>query len=111
MIRSLNDGLNLEAHVQENLVLELDPREILGKQVKQLRREGITPVHIYGPATAPRALQCQTKTLAKIVAQAGKDGLIQMSVAGEKGKQQAVIGEVQREWTTGELLHVDFLVR
>ena len=32
----------------EAVSLELDPREVLGKKVKKLRREGIIPVHLYG---------------------------------------------------------------
>ena len=39
----------------EAVSLDLTPREVLGKKVKQLRRAGIIPVHLYGRSVEPRA--------------------------------------------------------
>ena len=33
----------------EAVKLELEPRDVLGKKVKQLRRAGVIPVPLYGP--------------------------------------------------------------
>ena len=47
----------------EAIKLELEPRATLGKKVKQLRRQGTIPVHLYGPGLDSRALQCEQARL------------------------------------------------
>ncbi len=51
--------------------LEVASREILGKKVKHLRRQGITPVHLFGHGIESLALQCSTGELERVLAQAG----------------------------------------
>ncbi len=36
----------------DELILRAEPRTVLGKQVKRLRREGQTPGVVYGPVVA-----------------------------------------------------------
>ena len=64
------------------ITLELASREILGKKVRQLRRAGIMPVHLYGPTVESRALQCETRTLTDALARAGATTPITVSVQG-----------------------------
>ncbi|MCA1553780.1 MAG: 50S ribosomal protein L25, partial [Chloroflexi bacterium] len=43
------------------IVLAAEPRKILGKQVKSLRREGQVPVVLYGHTREPLALQIEER--------------------------------------------------
>ena len=94
----------------EGVALELEPRETLGKKVKRLRREGIIPVHLYGPGVESRALQCQHQKLIQVLARAGGNTPITVSVNGEGGNQLAFAREIQWDPRRDHLLHVDFLV-
>ncbi len=91
----------------ESLALEAEPRSVKGKKVKELRRLGLTPIHVYGRGIEPAALQADTATLRKIVAQAGSN--IPVTVKEEGGSHFAFVREVQRHPLTEDILHVDFL--
>ncbi len=88
--------------------LKLTSRETLGKKVSALRRQGFTPVHLFGHGIESAALQCETTQLQHVLAEAGKTGLINLKLNNEKRPRAAVVREVQTEPLTGELLHVDF---
>ena len=92
------------------ITLELAPREVLGKKVRQLRRVGIMPVHLYGPSVEPRALQCDTPTLIEVLARAGGSTPITITVQGERGSQLAFAREVQRDPRRDDIIHVDLVV-
>ena len=83
-------------------------RETLGKKVRFLRRQGITPVHLFGHNVESVALQCDTAQLKRVLAQTGRTRLISLKVDEAKKPRNVVIREVQREPRTSELLHVDF---
>ncbi len=83
-------------------------REILGKKVRFLRRQGITPVHLFGHNVESVALQCDTARLKRVLAQTGRTRLISLKVDEAKKPRNVVVREVQREPATRELLHVDF---
>lgn len=89
--------------------IELDPREFMGKKVGRLRRVGIVPVHLYGPGMKPRALQCQTSTLIKVLAAAGGATPIHITIQGESGNHLAFAREIQWDPRRDDLLHVDLL--
>ena len=38
---------------RENLEITLAPRSVLGKKLRQLRRDGFVPAHMYGQALSP----------------------------------------------------------
>ena len=94
----------------EAIKLELEPRELLGKKVKQLRRAGIIPVHLYGPDSESRSLQCQSQKLIQVLAVAGGNTAIEVSIQGESGSQLAFAREIQWEPMRDTILHVDFLL-
>ena len=92
----------------DQIELKVTKREILGKKVRFLRRQGITPVHLFGHGVESVALQCDTAKLKWVLAEAGRTRLISLKLDGEKGPRTVVIREVQTEPQTGESLHVDF---
>jgi large subunit ribosomal protein L25 len=93
----------------ETVRLELMPRQVLGKKVKQLRRAGTIPVHMYGPGTDSRPLQCEQRDLLLALASAGGNTPIIVTVQGEGDEQLTFAREVQWHPLRGDLLHVDFL--
>jgi large subunit ribosomal protein L25 len=83
-------------------------REILGKKVRFLRRQGITPVHLFGHNVETMPLQCDTVQLQHVLVRTGKTRLISLVLDKEKKPRNVMVREVQREPRTDELLHVDF---
>ena len=94
----------------EAIKLDLAPRELLGKKVKQLRRAGFIPVHLYGPGIESRSLQCESQRLIQVLAQAGGNTPITVTVQGESGNQLAFAREIQWDPRRDDVLHVDLLV-
>ncbi len=92
----------------EQIELRAASREVLGKKVRFLRRQGITPVHLFGHGVDSMALQCDTAQLKRVLAQAGHARLIILWLDKARKPRNAIIREIQREPRTGELLHVDF---
>ena len=92
----------------DRIELEVASREILGKRVKHLRRQGITPVHVFGHGIESLALQCDTKELERVLSRAGQTRLIDLKLAKEKKPRTVVVREFDRDWRRGELVQVDF---
>ncbi|MDO8687892.1 MAG: 50S ribosomal protein L25, partial [Dehalococcoidales bacterium] len=92
----------------EQLELDVTSREILGKKVRFLRRQGITPLHLFGHGIESAALQCATTNLRQVLAEAGQTRLISLRVDDGKIAKNVVVRGVQREPISGETLHVDF---
>lgn len=91
----------------DKIELAVTHREILGKKVKHLRRQGITPVHLFGHGIKSLALQCGTDELELVLHQAGHTGLVSLKVDNEKKSRSVVIRDFNRDWRKGKLLHMD----
>lgn len=92
----------------DKIELTVTNREILGKKVKHLRRQGITPVHLFGHGIESLALQCGTGELERVLGQAGQTRLISLKLDKEKKPRSVVVREFDRDWRKGQLVHVDF---
>ncbi|HYF65490.1 MAG TPA: 50S ribosomal protein L25 [Herpetosiphonaceae bacterium] len=93
----------------ETLKLSLQPREITGKKVKDLRKEGILPIAICGRGVEPYSAQIEEREFMRVINRAGYTGLIELSMPGRK-KQSAFLLEVQRNSVTGRVVHADLRV-
>jgi len=92
----------------ENLTLSTTNRSVLGKKTRFLRRQGITPVHIFGHNIKSVALQCDTAELQSIIARAGMTKLVTLEIGGNKRPRTVFIREIQKDPIKGQLIHVDF---
>jgi large subunit ribosomal protein L25 len=92
----------------DEIELKVTDREILGKKVKHLRRQGITPVHLFGHGIESLSLQCDTGEVERVLGQAGQTRLISLKLNKEKKSRTVVVREFDRDWRKGQLLHVDF---
>jgi large subunit ribosomal protein L25 len=91
----------------EQLELEAKGRVIQGKKVEQLRRQGITPLHLFGHGQESLALQSETIPLQKVLAHAGQTRLINLKLDEGSRAIPVLVREVQKHPITGKLLHVD----
>jgi large subunit ribosomal protein L25 len=92
----------------EDLKLPATTRDILGKKARFLRRQGITPTHLFGHGLKSQTLQCDTASLQRTITQAGTTRLINLEIEGDKRSRTVFIRKIQRDELTGQLLHVDF---
>ncbi len=92
----------------EELKLTASKRDVLGKRNRFLRRQGITPTHLFGHSLESLSLQCDTDELKKIVAHAGTTRLVSLKIDGETSPKSVFVREIQRDALGKNLLHVDF---
>lgn len=82
-------------------------RDILGKKVRFLRRQDLTPANMYGHNIESTALQIETSQLKHAVSKAGKSSLIALKIDGATSPKMVIVKDIQKEPLSGELLHVD----
>ena len=93
----------------EQIELNVAPRQVIGKQVKALRRAGQVPVNLYGRGMKPMALQVDARSVTRVLSRTGQSRLINLNVQGQTHPQIVLAREIQREPITGSLYHVDFM--
>ena len=89
--------------------ITLSPRTVIGKKVKQLRREGVVPVHVYGWDIDAMSLQVEVQPINKVLPAVGSNIPLTVEIDGRKGESVCFVREVQRHPVTDAVLHVDFL--
>lgn len=92
----------------EEVELRAQKREVIGKRVKELRRQGIVPAILYGHRTEPLPLQIEGRSLRRVLERVGSHHLIALRVENEPQPRMTLAREVQLEPVTHTLLHVDF---
>jgi len=92
----------------EEIQLSVKPREIVGKQVRALRREGWIPLVVYGAHVQPRNMQAEERALRAVIAKAGQNRLIRLDT-GDGGQHVVITREIQREPISGNFWHIDFM--
>ena len=89
------------------LKLEANPRELTGRKVGQLRRQGLVPVVVYGNVKQPVNLQVDSKLLERVLHSGGDTRLVEVMVS-DGGRHNVLVKDVQREPVGHHLLHADF---
>jgi large subunit ribosomal protein L25 len=87
--------------------LKVTPREVLGKKVRALRREGLTPANIYGPKVESTAVQVPTEELRQVLKTAGRNDIVYLRLDGDEPRP-TFVREIQQNPVTDAILHVDF---
>jgi len=91
----------------EALKLHADPRTIVGKQVKGLRRQNIVPGVIYGYSGKPVNVQFNNRDLEKSISKAGTSTTLQIFVEGIEEPYFAIFRDVQYDVIKRNVIHVD----
>jgi large subunit ribosomal protein L25 len=89
----------------QELVLTAEPRTIIGKKVKTLRRNGIVPAVVYGQRE-PISIQLDRKEARRVLRAADANSLITIETSGKK--YTTLVRDVQQHLTRRDILHVDF---
>ncbi len=92
----------------KGLTIQASKRNILGKKTRFLRRQGITPAHLFGHGVESLALECDSTNLWHIITQAGTTRLISLEIEGDEQPRSVFLREIQRDACTRALIHVDF---
>lgn len=89
-----------------NPKLIAQPRKILGRKVKKLRREGVLPANLYGKKIKSQALEMNSIDFFKIYKEVGETGLVDLTIGSQV--HPVLIHNLQTHSVTSEPLHVDF---
>jgi large subunit ribosomal protein L25 len=81
-------------------------RDLMGRKVKQLRRQGLIPANLFGKKIDSIAVQVDAKHFNKIYDQVGETGIVDVAV-GDKSYPCLIVGRAN-DPVTGSILHVDF---
>jgi large subunit ribosomal protein L25 len=86
--------------------LAVKSREIVGKKVKALRKEGLIPAELYGHGIKNSHLSVSAKDFNKIFKEAGMSTILTLLMDQEK--RPAIIHEVSHDSVSGDVIHIDF---
>jgi len=89
----------------DKITLKIEAREVHGKKVTQLRRQGITPAVVYGAGMEPISVQAIEGELTKVVRAAGQHTPVQL--VGKK-RRIAMIKDVDVDPVRHTIRHVAF---
>src|SRR5579859_5097289 len=92
----------------DKLTLTLELRELVGKKVSRLRREGILPATVYGKGVGPFNVQIAAHSFQSVLRHAGRTRLIELSIPGQP-PISAFIHALQRHPVKRVITHADFL--
>lgn len=90
----------------DKIELKLDKREVYGKKVARLRKEGQIPAVVYGPDVEPMAVQADYRLIDKVVAAASYHTPVHITVDGKK--LIAMIKDVAISPAKNNIQHVSF---
>jgi large subunit ribosomal protein L25 len=97
--------------------LTVKTREMTGKKVRALRREGLVPAELYGHGFKNMHLTVPVKEFTKALKEAGTSTIVTLVLGGNgtgatsatgMAKHPAIIHEVKRNYLTGDIEHIDF---
>jgi large subunit ribosomal protein L25 len=91
----------------EKVILKAEKRNVVGKQVKALRREGKLPGVIYGRHVEPIAIALEAHSAGLAMAKLTSSSLVTIHLDG--AEYPALVRDRQRDFIKGNLTHVDFL--
>lgn len=93
----------------DHVSIDMQVREVIGKKVRRLRREGWIPATVYGKGIVPISVQVNDRDFQKIYQQVGRTSLVSLNIPGQP-EQVAFIQDIQRHPVWRTILHADFRV-
>ncbi|MCE5207641.1 MAG: 50S ribosomal protein L25 [Chloroflexi bacterium] len=92
----------------ESVVIKATRRDITGKQVKALRRQGLLPAVLYGHQFDPRPITLDMREASRSLAGLTSSSLVKIDLDGEIFT--ALVRDKQRDYLKASFLHIDFQV-
>lgn len=91
----------------DEIIIKVEKRSTTGKQVSQLRRQGILPAVVYGYKVDSYPIQMEKHSTTLLMKRITPTTLVSLDLGGKKTK--AIVRDRNYDVVTGELLHLDFL--
>jgi large subunit ribosomal protein L25 len=92
----------------EEVVLQAEKRDTVGKRVNALRRTGKLPAVVYGRGVESMPIMLDLHDSSKVLNSLASSAIINIDVAGNR--YPVLVKEKQRDIIRGTLKHIDFLV-
>jgi large subunit ribosomal protein L25 len=84
------------------ITLKAEKRELFGRKVKTLRKQGLTPANVFGKNIKSEALTINTKEFESVYKEAGETQIIDLA-----GKP-VLVSNMSVDPVSGEYMHIDF---
>jgi large subunit ribosomal protein L25 len=91
----------------EKVVIPAKKRDVIGKKVKVLRREGKLPAIIYGHGIDPISIVLDMRDASRTLAKASSSTLVTIELEGKQ--YPTLVREKQLDYIRNSIIHVDFL--
>ncbi len=95
-----------ESRMTQSLELRVNTRTVTGKKVAALRRQGITPINLYGGVIESQSIQANTADLRRILGSVGMTHLLNLQIDGKEGLKNVMVRNIEVDAITGQLVHV-----
>jgi large subunit ribosomal protein L25 len=89
--------------------LTVEPRQLVGKASRRLRKQGLIPGVLYGYQIEAQPVQVPLRELERVYLHAGSTTLVDLRIAGDGPARKVFIYNIQRDPVTHRLAHVDFM--
>lgn len=94
---------------KEEIKLKAKKRDIVGRKVKKLRREGILPANVFGKKSKSQSISVDLKEFTEVFKKAGETGLVSLEIEGSKEPKHALVHNITLNPVTDVFVHADFL--
>ncbi|BBB48515.1 50S ribosomal protein L25 [Pelolinea submarina] len=91
----------------EKVILEAEKRELVGKKVSRLRKEGKIPAVVYGRDYEATPITLDLRNTTNTLAKVSSSTILTLVLDGKE--QSTLIREIQKDYIRNEILHIDFL--
>lgn len=91
----------------DRIEVTAQPREVTGKKVRHLRRQGISPANLSGHGEESQALQVDARELSVLINKRGRNTLVNLRVDGGT-PIMALLNDYSVHPVKNTLIHVDF---
>lgn len=88
--------------------IDVSKREVTGKQVNKLRKEGLIPASIFGPNYDSVNVSVNKRDFAKLYKEVGHNNIFDIAIEGGKSPFKALVKDVQEDTLKGEVISVSF---
>lgn len=93
----------------EQVTFAAQRRNIMGKAVRRLRREGLIPANVYGHNRESIPIQINALDFGRFLKTHGPTTILRLNLGDGAAGEMAVVRHVQHEPRTSDIQHVDFM--
>jgi len=92
----------------EKVVINAEKRDVVGKKVGSLRRQGLIPGVMYGHNEPPFPITMNAREIERVINNLRSSSIVTVKVNGES--HQALIREKQKDYIRNQIIHIDFQI-